>query len=81
MQKIPKSNRDTMRILFLHLHDTIHQSNTISPTQTPSSKSGESSFISVSIATLIKSKERTVKYLIQHATDLFDRPQTSSASR
>jgi hypothetical protein len=53
----------------------------MSPTQTPSSKSGESSVISVSIATLIKSKERTVKYLIQHATDLFERPRTSSASR
>jgi hypothetical protein len=53
----------------------------MSPTQTSSSKSGESSVIPVAIATLIKSKERTVKYLIQHATDLFERPQTSAASR
>jgi hypothetical protein len=81
IQKIPKSNRDTIRLVFLHLHDIIHQSNTISPTQTPSSKSSESSFIPGAIAALIKSKERTVKYLIQHATDLFERPRTSSASR
>lgn len=51
----------------------------MSPTQTSSSsKSNESSVIPVSIATLIKSKERTVKYLIQHANDLFERPRTSS---
>jgi hypothetical protein len=81
IQKMSRSNRDTIRLLFLHLHDIIHQSNTISPTQTSSSKSSESSFIPVNIAALIKSKERTVKYLIQHATDLFERPQTSSASR
>jgi hypothetical protein len=81
IQKIPKSNRDTIRLVFLHLHDIIHQSNTISPTQTPSSKSSESSFIPGAITALIKSKERTVKYLIQHATDLFERPRTSSASR
>jgi len=53
----------------------------MSPTQTPSSKSSESSFIPGAIAALIKSKERTVKYLIQHAADLFERPRTSSASR
>lgn len=81
IQKISKSNRDTIRLLFLHFHDIIHQSNTISPTQTPSSKTSESSFIPGSIAQLIKSKERTVKYLIQHATDIFERPRTSSASR
>ncbi|UJR26460.1 hypothetical protein I4U23_007790 [Adineta vaga] len=81
IQKIPKSHRDTIRLLFLHLHDIIHQSNTMSPSQTPSSKNNDSSFIPVSIATLIKSKERTVKYLIQHATDIFERPRTSSASR
>ncbi|CAF3347814.1 unnamed protein product [Rotaria sp. Silwood1] len=81
IQKFPKSNRDTMRLLFLHFHDIIHQSHTMSPTQTSSSKSSESSFIPVTIATLIKSKERTIKYLIQHATDIFERPQTSSTSR
>ncbi|CAF5067350.1 unnamed protein product, partial [Rotaria sp. Silwood1] len=81
IQKFPKSNRDTMRLLFLHFHDIIHQSHTMSPTQTSSSKSSESSFIPVSIAALIKSKERTIKYLIQHATDIFERPQTSSTSR
>jgi len=53
----------------------------MSPSQTPSSKSSESSFIPVAIAALIKSKERTVKYLIQHATDIFERPRTSSATR
>lgn len=73
IQKIPKSNRDTIRLLFLHMHDIIHRSNTISPTQT-SSKTNESSFIPMTIAQLIKSKERTVKYLVQHATDLFERP-------
>ncbi|CAF3525528.1 unnamed protein product [Adineta steineri] len=81
IQKIPKPNRDTIRLLFLHLHDIIHQTNTMSPSQTPSSKNNESSFIPVTIATLIKNKERIVKYLIQHATDIFDRPRTSSASR
>ncbi|CAF1088924.1 unnamed protein product [Rotaria magnacalcarata] len=79
LQKFPKSNRDTIRLLFLHLHDVIHQSHAMSPTPT-SSKSGESSFIFGSIAALIKSKDRTVKYLIQHATDLFDRPQSSRGS-
>ncbi|CAF1070850.1 unnamed protein product [Rotaria sordida] len=82
IQKFPKSNRDTMRLLFLHFHDIIHQSQTMSPTQTSSSsKSSESSFIPVTIATLIKSKERAVKYLIQHATDIFERPQASSTPR
>lgn len=77
LMKIPRSNRDTMRVLFVHLHDIIHQSSTMSPTQTPSSKNSDASFIPVAIATLIKSKERTIKYLIQHATELFDRPATS----
>jgi hypothetical protein len=77
LQKLPRPNRDTIRLLFFHFHDIIHQSNTMSPTQTSSSKSGESSVIPVTIATLIKSKERTVKYLIQHVTDLFERPPTS----
>ena len=49
----------------------------MSPTQTSSSKSSESSLIPVAMATLIKCKERTVKYLIQHATDIFERPQAS----
>lgn len=81
IQKLPKAHRDTIRLLFFHFHDAIHRSNTMSPTQTSSSKSGESSVIPVSIAPLIKSKERTVKYLIQHAADLFERPRTSSTSR
>ena len=80
-QKIPKPNRDTIRLLFLHLHDIIHRFNTMSPSQTPSSKNSESSSIPVAIAALIKSKERTVKYLIQHATDIFERPQTTAATR
>lgn len=74
--KIPKSNRDTIRLLFLHMHDIIHQSNTISPTQT-SSKTNDLSSIPVTIAQLIKSKERTIKYLVQHATDLFERPSAT----
>ncbi len=81
LQKLPKPNRDTIRLLFFHFHDIIHQSNTMSPTQTSSSKSGESSVIPVTIAALIKSKERTVKYLIQHVIDLFERPRTSATSR
>ncbi|CAF0761880.1 unnamed protein product [Adineta ricciae] len=81
IQKIPKPNRDTIRLLFLHLHDIIHRFNTMSPSQTPSSKNSDSSSIPVTIAALIKSKERTVKYLIQHATDIFERPRTSSTSR
>ena len=81
IQKISKPNRDTIRLLFLHLHDVIHRYNTMSPSQTPSSKNSDSSSIPVTIAALIKSKERTVKYLIQHATDIFERPRTSSTSR
>lgn len=81
LQKFPRSHRDTLRLLCIHLHDIIHQSNTMSPTQSSSSKNSDASFIPVNIATLLKSKERLMKYFIQHATDLFERPRTSSTTR
>ncbi|CAF1462335.1 unnamed protein product, partial [Didymodactylos carnosus] len=81
LQKIPKCNRDTLHILFNHLYQIV----TPHSTSTLLSSGGSSTNIQAqtvinSMLTVLKMKERVVKYFIQNVSELFDKQSILTTS-
>ncbi|CAF0746037.1 unnamed protein product [Didymodactylos carnosus] len=79
LQKIPKCNRDTLYVLFNHLHRIITSySASVLLSSGGTNTNMQTQTVISSLVTVLKIKERVVKYLIQNVNEVFDKQNIST---